>query len=132
MKNNGSVNVNEKYKELTKDFCSTYYKIYDEQFSNLHKLYRSDAKFTYIDEEFSGFDSLLSRINGYNIFKFNHHSISANGQPINNNSLLLNITGTLSINTSPTKYKFSETLFLQCDNNNKFNVCNTIFKFIDN
>jgi len=131
---NKLVNVNNKYKQLVKAFCQEYYKIYDDDIKKLNKFYKTESKFTYLDEEFIGFENFCDKIKCNDIRKIIHHDIHATGQPVNEFAMLLNVTGNMSFHNKQNgenKFKFSETILLQRDNENKFSISNTIFKIID-
>ena len=119
------------YKKITEEFCKTYYTKYDNNFSELCGMYKPESLFTYLDEEITGFQQFLTRLNQYNIHKFKHHKIHVNAQPIGQRSVMLVVTGTISVNDSIYVQKFTETLFLQRDDNNKFFIYHSIFKLTD-
>nr|QBK88443.1 MAG: nuclear transport factor 2 domain protein [Mimivirus LCMiAC01] len=127
-----SINVRKNYKAITKSFCQFYFNLYDNNFLALKKLYKPNSLFIFIDEEFVGFDAVYGKIMHNNIFKFKHHDMNVNAQPVDNNSLLITINGTVSINYDYRPHNFTETILLRKNhNNNNFFVSNTIFNLHD-
>ena len=124
-------NVRENYRKITEEFCKTYYSIYDNDFLKLENIYKPESIFTYLDEEFVGFQSVSERIKQYNIWKFKHGNININAQPIGQKSLLINITGLISVNNSMIEQRFVETILLQRDNDDIFYIYHTMFKVIE-
>ncbi len=125
------VNVKIKYKQIADEFCRQYYSVYDENFSNLVDLYYTDSQFTYLDQEFIGFNNLLQKIKSFGINKFVHNNLNITAQPIGNNYIIISIVGQIIINNSVFPNKFMETIYVQITDENKFKVCSTIFKLLD-
>jgi hypothetical protein len=125
------IDVRGNFRKLTEEFCKFYYSTYDNNFPELENIYKYESIFTYLDEEFTGFSSVLQRIKQYNIYRFTHHTLHINAQPVGDRTILINVDGTISINDSSTQQKFDETIILQRDNENHFSVYHTIFKLID-
>jgi Nuclear transport factor 2 (NTF2) domain len=131
--NNNSqlIDIRYNYKQLAEELCKYYYTAYDNNFMALANVYYDDSQFTYQDNEFSGFNTLLQALRGNNINKFTHHNMTASAQPIGPNNLLIVVYGSISFNDSIFMNKFIETLYLQKDDSNVMRICSTIFKVID-
>ena len=125
------IDVQENYRKIAEEFCKYYYTNYDSNFMELKDIYSDNSCFTYLDEEIIGFNSLVSKLGIMNIHKFDHKSINVNAQPVGKTSLLILTTGTISVNNSIHVNKFSESILLQRNNDNKFVVYNTIFKLTE-
>lgn len=126
---NANVNVNKDYKKIAQDFCEKYYVAFDNNFMAIGNLCKNKTKFTFFRKEVMGFNKLFKLLQKHNIYTFKHHNIDVNAQPINDNSLLIHSTGSLSINGSNQK-KYSETLILHKNTKNRFYIKNLIIKFI--
>lgn len=124
--------VQNNFKNIAFDFCKYYYKLLNTDFSKLHELYKPESKFTFLEEEFIGFENLLNKIvYSYNINKFHHDINSIDSQPIGNMTLLITVTGYVGVNNINNNNKFVETFILQKDQNSNFYVYNTIFRHIE-
>ena len=125
------IDTRHSYREITKEFCIQYYTMYDSSFMNLANFYAPDSCFTYLDEEIVGFYGLVQRLRQYGIWKFTHHHVNVNSQPLSSSAVLITVTGTISVNNSVLHNRFSETMVLQRMNANKFYVVNTMFRLIE-
>lgn len=125
------IDVRKNFRKLTEEFCEFYYSTYDNNFPELAKIYKPESIFTYLDEEFTGFDSVFQRVKQYEIYNFTHHILHINAQPVGDRTILINVDGTISTNHSSFRQKFDETILLQRDDQNNFSVFHTIFKLID-
>jgi len=126
-----SIDIRINYKQLADEFCKYYYSLYDTNFILLNNFYNQASQFTFQDEEILGFNNLLEKLRSNGYYKFTHNNMKINSQPIGQNNLLINILGNISINDSIFQNKFIETIILQKDNLNKFEIFSTIFKIID-
>lgn len=125
------IDIRTNYKQLADEFCKYYYSLYDTNFYQLSNLYYQDAQFTYLDEEILGFNNFFEKLKINGNYKFTHHQMNINAQPIGQNNLLISIVGTISINDSIYQNKFIETILIQKDDFNRILICSTIFKFIN-
>lgn len=121
-------NIREHYLKLGEEFSKYYYTIYDDNFDQLGNIFSSNPCITFMDDKMSSFDEFKNKVRLNNIHKFCHHSLSGNTQPIDQDKLLLTITGKLSVNNDIHIYNFMETIVLQRMNNNSFVIINTIFQ----
>lgn len=119
------------YKNITEQFCKTYYSTYDSDFTNLRKFYKQNSLFTFAGEEFVGFDKLLNRVHNSGIHKFTHNNLSIDAQPFGDRCILINVFGRVSINYLVRSFPFVETLVIMKDINNSFYVYNTMFKILN-
>lgn len=131
-KNNKVYDVRNNYEQLGIDFCRFYYKMFDDDFPSLAKLYNEYAEIIFRNDKYTNFDQLKWRIYDNKIWSFTHHEINGNVQPLDNDSLLITTYGIISANSNITKHKFNETLVL-CRNrsNGKFYIHNSIFNLLD-
>jgi len=124
--------VRRNYEQLGIEFCKFYYKLFDDDFPSLGKLYIDDPRITFRDEKFRGFDELKWRVYDNKIWSFTHHEINGNVQPIDNDSVLICTYGVISANGSITRHKFNETLLLSRNRSNgRFYIHNSIFNLVD-
>ena len=130
--NNNLIDIRGKYKDITKKFLKYYYNNYDNSFGKLNTLYKENSYFTWLKEEIVGFQNYINRLKQYNIKKFKHNNkINYSSQPVGTNSILINVTGKISINNSIFQHQFSETIVLVRDKNNKFYIPHTMFVLLD-
>ena len=121
------------YEELGQEFCRYYYNMFDGEFPSLSKLYVGSPCITFNNKKFSTLYDVYLNLIGDGIWSFKHNNITGNCQPMGENSVLINVNGFISINSSFKKYKFNETIVLTRENcyASKFYISNSIFKLID-
>jgi hypothetical protein len=125
-------NIKQNYKNITKHFCTYYYNLYDDDCKKLENLYNKSSVFTFCEEEFPSYFKLCNQIKLFlGIYKFKHYVKTIDSQPIGEKGLLINITGTLSVNNIQTVQKYVETIVLEQDMANNFYIINTIFRVIE-
>lgn len=110
------------YKKISEQLMNQYFNLYDNNLPELAKAYTSDAKFTFENNEFTGFSYL------YNLLRNNtylHSNVVCTTQPVGNH-LMINCSGYLTVNNYTT-YKFNQTLFL-ININGSWYITNDIFK----
>ena len=120
-------NTEPEYKKISREFCQYYHQLCDSNFPVLFQLYSTNPKITYFQKEYNNFDSLMEYIKKEGIFKFHHTSVSHQSQPLNKNSILIHITGKISINNNIEYKTFSETIIIKKDTWNKYYITNSIF-----
>ena len=125
---NYHINVRRNYRNIAQKFCSAYYYTYDHNPRALYNYYTPTSIFMYIDEELTGFNAVYNKMMHYDMYKFTHHYINVGGMPVGNNSILITVNGTMSINDSNVHYGFTETILLKRVYGSKFFVLNTILK----
>jgi hypothetical protein len=128
--NSRHINVFTDYTQIAQAFCLEYYTLYDDNIEKLKKMYHSDAKFVYLDNEFDSFNTWLKAINDNHFWKFTHYNMNVNVIPICDSNLSITITGKMSVNNG-NEQRFTENIILQKDNNNNFYICTTMFKIIE-
>lgn len=116
------------FRLIAEEFSKYYYTTYDNNFLELSNLCIPNTLFTYLDTELIGFNKLLEKIRYENIFRFNHKEIHINFQPVGNSGILISSHGTISLNDSIFENKFTETILINRDDNNRFYIVNSIFK----
>lgn len=128
------LNIQTDYKKVAVNLCREYYTEYDRNFSNLKRFFRQDTKFTFMEEEMIGFNLLENKVKyNYNISSFLHNINSIDVQPVGTRTLLINITGIVRVNDQSSSSKFTETLLLQHNANEKmWYIYNLIFRLIKN
>ena len=120
------------YKQLALNFCKEYYNKLDKNIKQTSKFYKPHSKFTFLEDEITGFNVYMNKIkNNYNITSFNHNIKSVDSQPISNNAFLINVIGVIKVNKQMIYHHFTETFVLQQDFSGNFFVCNTIFRLIN-
>ncbi|CAH6421289.1 Nuclear transport factor 2 [uncultured virus] len=129
--NTTAIDIRTNFKKITEEFCKIFYATYDSSFVQLGLFFNQNAFITYMDEEFIGFTNLIEKLKLYNIYKFAHHTAHVNSQPIGEKTLLITVSGTLSVNDSIYSQRFMETFFIQRDDQNHFAIYHCIFKLIE-
>lgn len=119
------------YKVIAEDLCKNYYNLYDNNFGQLSSLYTLETIFSFLDEELVGFTNFSERIRQYNIYKFTHHTVNVNSQPVGSYALLLTVTGKVSVNNSIYQQNYVETLLLQMDEYGRMFITNNTFKLFE-
>lgn len=122
------INVNYKYKQLAEEFCKSYYSTYDKNIKDLSNMYHPKAQFTLNNVEVSGVNNYFNLLENSGLNSFVHHDLNVQSQPIGDDSLLVNVSGTLTVNNSIFENKFIETLLVQRDNFNHFYIFSTMLK----
>ena len=122
------INVQHKYKQLAEEFCKFYYSTYDKNFKDLADSYHPKAQFTVNTVEVSGVNNYFNLLENCDARSFVHHDLNVQAQPIGEDSVLINVSGTLTVNNSIFENKFIETLLIQRDNFNRFYIFSTMLK----
>ena len=131
-RNDRVYDVRNNYEQIGTEFCKFYYKMFDDDFPSLRKIYIESPKITFRGDNFRDFDELKWRVYDNKIWSFTHHTVNGNVQPIDNDSLLISAYGVISANNGITKHKFNETLVV-CRNRSdgKFYIHNSVFNLVD-
>ena len=125
------IDVNYKYKQVATKFCKFYYSTYDKNIKDLSNSYHPKAQFTVNDVEVAGVNNFFNLLEQNNLRSFTHHDLNVQCQPIGDDNLLLNITGTITVNGSIFINKFTETILVQRDNFNPFYIFSTMLRISD-
>lgn len=125
------IDVNYKYKQLAEEFCKFYYSTYDKNFKDLANSYHPKAQFTVNEIEASSVNNFFNLLEQCGLRSCVHHDLHVQAQPIGEENLLLNISGTITINNSIFINKFIETILIQRDNFNKFYIFSTMLKIYE-
>lgn len=126
------INIKDCYEKVASDFCQNYYRIWDNDFNMICKLYISSPMITYLDMKFNKVYYLINYIkNSQGICKFDHINFKGTGQPLDENSILIQITGTITVNNSIHWRKYTETLIIKRNIWNTWHISNSIFSLID-
>ncbi|ARF11700.1 hypothetical protein Klosneuvirus_2_136 [Klosneuvirus KNV1] len=125
------IDVQYKYKQLAAEFCKFYYSTYDKNFKDLANSYHPKAQFTVNDVEVSGINNFFNLLEHFGFRSCVHHDLNVQCQPIGEENLLLNVSGSITINNSIFINKFVETLLIQRDNFNHFYIFSTMLKISD-
>ena len=138
---NNKINIKDNYRKIIENFCNKFYATYDNNINELYKYFYDDAYITcsistqnpcYTTfNEFTGCNDVINKLYDLNILNFTHHSINISGQPLDNDSILLNIHGIIYINNSLIKNKYIETIVLQRNNQGNFYINNLIIKILN-
>jgi len=125
-------NIPYNYKNIADEFCNYYYTTIDNDYLQLDNLFKPTSKFTFVNDEFIGFNNIVNKWkNEYNINSFNHNIISYNSQPIDDNTMLVKVIGSISINNIYTNSSyFTETFVVKKDKGDNLYIHNTIFQLL--
>lgn len=123
---------NNNHHKISSEFCKLYYHYFDNQPSLLFALFDNNSKINYLGHIGFGFGGLASYINQNRIWSFEHVGITGTSQPLDNNTILINIIGTVSINKEPYYHKFTETLIIKQNIWGNWYIVNMIFRLIPN
>ncbi|AYV78902.1 MAG: hypothetical protein Edafosvirus46_4 [Edafosvirus sp.] len=124
------------HKKITEDFCKMYY---TNNSSNLglyssEGLYKSDATLTFLEDECTGYNMYLHKLHNLGIKKFNYQAVTWNSQAVGNKSIIINATGNFcaynEYDAQSQWNKFSETFVISRDEQNKFYICQIMFKLV--
>lgn len=118
------------YKKVAKEFTQYYHHIFDNNFPALFQLYSNNPKITFFQNEYTSFDKLMEFIKKEGIFKFHHVGITHTSQPLTKNSIMIHISGKISVNNSLDYKGFSETIIIKKDSWNKYYITNSIFNLL--
>lgn len=128
----GVIDIRSSYQKLSLEFCQYYYRLCDTNFPSVGDLYANSACITYFNSNFGNFDAYLNYVkNIHGIYKFDHHSVQMVSQPLDDNSVLINTTGSITANGSVYFRKFMEIIVLKRDMWGKYYVTNSVFKLTD-
>ena len=130
-KYNYNNSVRDNYKKITQKFCEYYYPRYDQNLPNLRHLYKPKSVFTFINTNIIGFHNLCKNIQSKGIYKIIHHDINVCSQPVGDDAILISTNGTLTVNYNNSPSKFTETILLKKDPDNKFYIYHTIFNILN-
>lgn len=127
------LDVRANYKKIISEFCKHYYEtINNSGFAGLQGLYRPNAYITFLEDESEGYEIFMQKLYNLRIRKMGYNNVTFVGQPVGDKSLIINVTGnccTYNFNGVQTQWcRFSETIILSRDNNNRFFICQSIFK----
>lgn len=129
--NNSLTDIRYNYKKVAEEFCKEYYTRYDNNFLSLGEFFKSNSLITFMDEELTGFQNLCDRLRISNINSFRHIKFHVNAQPVGDDSVLLVVKGTISVNGNLSINNFTETVLIRRDSFNRFFVENAIFKLTE-
>jgi len=119
------------YKQIGEELLTAYYNSYDSNITGMSHIFHSNAQFTFRGYEFFGFNNWLELLKRNNIYKFTHHIMHSIIQPLSKSELLVITNGTLSVNNTLSFDKFTETLIIKRDTQNKFCITNVVFCLIE-
>ena len=125
------IDVKDNYRYITEEFCKQYYNLYNSDFLQLANMFHKDCYITFLGEEMVGFNHYAEKLRQLNIYKFVHKTMQVSSQPVGQRTLLINVAGRIAVNYSIEDYRYSESILLQKDSNNKFYIHNIIFKLIE-
>lgn len=123
--------MNRDYRSFSNEFYSKYCYDFDNNFLNLRNVFSQGCNITFLSEEFVGFDNLLNSVSKMGVYKFSHQKYTYYAQPIDNKSVIITSTGTISVNGSIFGKKYIETLTIHTDDFNVFYIHNMIFQLIE-
>jgi hypothetical protein len=132
----GMININSCYHKIATDFYKYYYNLWDSNPLLIKDLYNNQnnqnnqTKITYMGYVFNNFNSLIYYLRSIKIYKFDHLSTCVTSQPIDDNTILINVTGTIAVNSIFFE-KYSETILLNRNIWNNYYITNSMFSLIE-
>ena len=118
------------YQKISSEFCKYYYCLWDKNFPLIGNLYSNDIKITFLNRNMNGILQLINYVKTQGIWKFNHGIVSGTSQPIDNNTILINIVGEIAINDSPYYHKYTETLIIKRNIWGDWYITSNIFRLV--
>lgn len=122
-----STNVFENYREITESLTKDFFQCLDSDLYNMHNYFTDQVLITFLNSEFIGYNTLYNEMSKDNIWKLKHSNLNCCGQPLDNNSILITVTGDVQVNGSFVKNSFTTTLVLNKDNSDNFMIENWIY-----
>ena len=113
--------------QISSEFCRKYYQTFDNDFTQICKLYNKDCKITYLGNTFNNPTSLVNYIKTGGSYKFTHHQYKGYSQPLSHDKILIQIVGTISANNSIYNKQYCETLIIQRDFWSNWTIINSLF-----
>jgi hypothetical protein len=126
----GLIDIRNNYNSIGLEFLKYYYRLWDNNFPAIGNLYCDNPAITYLDIDYTNFNNYMWSIRNQGIYKFSHWNYNWKCQPINNNSILIAVTGNISTNDSIYCRKFTETIIIQRDIFDNWYILNTIFQLL--
>jgi len=122
------------FKRISQEFCDTYYKGMSlTGLSKLLYLFHSQCKCTFITDEVIGEHNILIKLAENNVSRVLYDKLTGNVHPVDNNKIMINITGVWQAMTFQNQYTelkgFSETFVLEIQNQTAY-VINHMFRWI--
>jgi hypothetical protein len=123
-------NILESYQKISYDFCRQYYHYWDNNFPYIGNLFSDNIKITFLDKHLRNISQLVECAMTDGIWKFSHGNIYGISQPLDDNTILINTYGTISINDTLHYKKFSETIVIRQNLYCNWYITNIIFHLI--
>jgi len=122
LSNNNYIN---NYNELGRNFLKNYYSYRNNNIKNTYSFFNKECFITFFGFEIMGFNNYINKLDELSLhqMKFNINSFFV--QPININSLLINVNGTYLLNNNYINY--NESLIIKKNLFDKFLIHNSIF-----
>jgi len=124
------------HKKITEEFCKMYYTT-NNTHSSLYSsegLYKNEATLTFLEDECIGYKMYLHKLVNLGIKRFNYQAVTWVSQAVGNKTIIINATGNFCAYNeyeSPSQWnKFSETIVISRDEQNKFYICQVMFKLV--
>lgn len=125
-----NTNILDNYTDICSEFCEYYYSGLDKNYNKLKSLYTNDSLFTVYGKDLKGFTEFVTYLKKLGINKMYHDDMDVHSQPVDNSTILISVTGTLTSNQTFLTREFSEVILLSLVDNNNYRVINTIIKHI--
>ncbi len=103
------------HRRISEEFIRYYYRQWDNNFPAILNLY-SNPTITFLGHNMNNPYHIMNYFKRNGIYRFEHERVLGSSQPINNDSILINITGTIRFNNN--RHNFIETLVIKRNNNN--------------
>lgn len=126
------INIRNQHSVISSEFCKNYYGTWDNNFPMIRNLYSEESMISFLGNEFHSFDQVFDWVKSQGIFRFSHLNITGTSQIINNNSILINVTGTINIQGyyGSFNHYFVETLIIR-NGCNRWHITNSLFRLVD-
>lgn len=126
----GVSNIWNCYQKISTEFCRCYYRYWDDDFPLIGNLFANDIKITFLDKQFGNINQLVNYVKNEGIWKFEHTSIYGISQPLDDNTILINIYGCIAVNNTPYYRKFTDTIAIKRDIWDNWYIINSMFRLI--
>ncbi|KAK8794698.1 hypothetical protein WA158_001679, partial [Blastocystis sp. Blastoise] len=115
-------------REIAQSFVTYFYQVFDSAPANLAGLYSNDSMLTFEGQEFLGAEQILGKINSTGA-TFVHKPETLDVQPLFDGSILVVVSGSLTIDTN-NPLQYSESFILKNNGANSFYVANDVLRLI--
>ena len=126
----GVVNIWNSHQNISSEFCNHYYQLWDNNFPMVGRLYSRDIKITFLEHPMNSFDQVIHYVKSQGIWKFEHTSIHGSSQPLDDNTILINLISSVAINNTPYYRKCVESIIIRRNIWDQWYITNSLFRLI--